>query len=69
MFSDISSSVIRTNSVNNEDDVDADEFEKNDENVNEKILTHSKFDDSLNSKKSIESEYLKTRKWYAQWRK
>ena len=45
MFSDISSSVIRTNSVNNEDDIDADEFEKNDENVNEKILTHSKFDD------------------------
>ena len=63
MFSDISSSVIRTNSVNNEDDVDADEFEKSDENVNEKILAHSKFDSSINTKKSIETEYLKSRKW------
>ena len=63
MILDSNSLAIKFKSPNDEDESDADEFEKNDVNVNEKILTHSKFNYSINKKKSIESEYLKSRKW------
>jgi len=62
MLSNSSSLVIKSNSFNQEDE-NVDEFEENDVKLPEKILTHSRFNFPLIKNKTIQSEYLKGRKW------
>lgn len=62
MLSNSSSLVIKSNSFNQEDE-NVDEFEENDVKLPEKILTHSRFNFPLIKNKTIQSEYLKSRKW------
>ena len=62
MLSNSSSLVIKSNSHNQEDE-NVDEFEENDVKLPEKILTHSRFNFPLIKNNTIQSEYLKSRKW------
>ena len=62
MLSNSSSLVIKSNSNIQEEDV-VDEFDENEVKPPEKVLTHSKCLFSLFEKKTLESEYLKSRKW------
>ena len=63
MLSNSSSLVVIEPNPNNQDDDNMDEFRENDVKLQQKILTHSRFNIPLIKIKSIETEYLKSRKW------
>ena len=63
MISNSNSLVVIEPNPNNPDDENVDEFRENDVKLQQKILTHSRFNFPLIKIKSIETEYLKSRKW------